>query len=213
MTQTANNLASFYRKHRILSTVILIIVVDIILLLASYFALGFFTNHGNKETVPNLTGLDIEKATEVLERRNLNIEVTDSSYVETARPGSILEQNPQPGSFVKDGRTIYVTIRTYSTKLIKLPHLTDMSVRQSQSILTALGIKSIRIQSTPSEFRDLVIDARCDGASLYEGSKVPVNATVTLIVGDGSLNGIVEEDLSGNSDSLSFESGDDYELE
>ena len=114
---------------------------------------------------------------------------------------------------MKDGRTIYVTIRTYSTKLVKVPMLTDMSSRQSQSILTALGIKDVRIQSVPSEFRELVTDVRCNGASLTEGSKIPVNATVTLFVGDGSLSGIIEEDLSGNSDSLSFEFDDSNNLE
>ena len=199
-------MTSFYKKHKILSTVILIALVDILLLVISYFALSVFTNHGNKETVPSLTGMDVEKATEMLDRRNLKIEIADSSYVEGARPGSILEQNPEAGSFVKDGRTIYVTIRTYSTKLVKVPMLTDMSSRQSQSILTALGIKDVRIQSVPSEFR-------CNGASLTEGSKIPVNATVTLFVGDGSLSGIIEEDLSGNSDSLSFEFDDSNNLE
>ena len=157
--------------------------------------------------------MDVEKATEMLDRRNLKIEIADSSYVEGARPGSILEQNPEAGSFVKDGRTIYVTIRTYSTKLVKVPMLTDMSSRQSQSILTALGIKDVRIQSVPSEFRDLVTYVRCNGAALTEGSKIPVNATVTLFVGDGSLSGIIEEDLSGNSDSLSFEFDDSNNLE
>ena len=185
-------MTSFYKKHKILSTVILIALVDILLLVISYFALSVFTNHGNKETVPSLTGMDVEKATEMLDRRNLKIEIADSSYVEGARPGSILEQNPEAGSFVKDGRTIYVTIRTYSTKLVKVPMLTDMSSRQSQSILTALGIKDVRIQSVPSEFRDLVTDVRCNGASLTEGSKIPVNATVTLFVGDGSLSGARE---------------------
>ena len=173
MAETINTLTSFYKKHKILSTVILIALVDILLLVISYFALSVFTNHGNKETVPSLTGMDVEKATEMLDRRNLKIEIADSSYVEGARPGSILEQNPEAGSFVKDGRTIYVTIRTYSTKLVKVPMLTDMSSRQSQSILTALGIKDVRIQSVPSEFRDLVTDVRCNGASLTEGSKIP----------------------------------------
>lgn len=196
-----------------MSTVIIIVAVDIILLIASYFALSIFTNHGSKETVPNLTGMDIEKATEVLGRRNLVIEVSDSSYVEGVRPGSILEQTPEAGSFVKDGRTIYVTIRTYSTKLVKVPLLTDMSARQSQSILNALGIRNVRIQNAPSEFKDLVIDARYDGAPLTEGSKIPVNATVTLIVGDGSLNGIIEDDLSGNSDSAALDAGSGYEFE
>ena len=196
-----DSLIDFSKRHKIISTIVAIILVDIFLVILSYFALGWFTNHGNKETVPDLSGLDIEKATELLERRNLNIEISDSSYVPSAKPGTVLEQNPEAGAFVKDGRTIYVTIRTYSTKLIKVPTLADMSVRQGESILRSAGVNNIQIQRVSSEFLDLILDAKCNGASIRDGGKIPVDATVTLFVGDGKLSGIVEEDLSGNSDS------------
>ncbi len=212
MADKLNTFVAFCKRHRILTTIALIIIVDIIVVVASYFALGWFTNHGNRETVPNLTGMDIEKATEMLSRRNLNIEIADSSYVANAKPGSVLEQNPAAGSFVKDGRTIYVTIRTYSTKLIKLPSLTDMSVRQGESVLRSAGVKSIRIRRVPSEFQDLVLQVLCNGNAVQDGGKIPVDAEVTLVVGDGSLNGIVEEDLSGN-DTAVVGVEEEFELE
>ncbi len=212
MTDKLNSFVAFCKRHRILTTIALIIVFDIVVIVASYFALGVFTNHGNKETVPNLTGMDIDKATEMLSRRNLNIEISDSSYVANVKPGCVLEQNPAAGSFVKDGRTIYVTIRTYSTKLIKLPSLTDMSVRQGESVLRSAGVKSIRIRRVPSEFQDLVLQVLCNGNSVQDGGKIPVDAEVTLVVGDGSLNGVVEEDLSGN-DTAAFGGDEEFELE
>ena len=46
----------------------------------------------------------------------------------------------------------------------------------------------------------MIYEVKWDGKSLHAGDHSPVNASVTLVVGDGSLASIEEEDLSGNSD-------------
>lgn len=200
--QTIKN---FCKQHKIISTLIAIATVDVLLLVASYIALGVFTHHGDRETVPDLKGKTVEEAVSYAAEHHMQLEITDSTYVESVRPGTVIEQNPSAGSFVKSGRTIYVTIRTYSTKLIRIPALTDMSVRQGESILRSAGVKNIVITKVPSEFADLVYEVKWNGSTLHEGSKIPMDATVTLVVGDGSLSGYVEEDLSGNSDSLALD--------
>lgn len=207
MANGQNFITGFYHRHRIISAIILIILVDCVLLAVSYISLGWFTNHDSHQTVPDIYGLTVEEAESALAKRNLRIEINDSTYIEGVKPGSIIEQNPKAGSDVKDNRTVYVTIRTYATKLVLIPSLTDVSARQGEAMLKSLGIKDVRIQTIPSEFADLVYDARWNGSSLHAGDKVPVNATVTLVVGDGSLGTFMEEELY---DSIGGAESDDY---
>lgn len=196
-----NVIISFYKNHKIISTLIIIMMVDVILLIISYFLLGVFTNHDSQITVPDLKGQSVEDAQQKLEELGLQLIVNDSTYVEKAAPGSILELNPQAGSKVKEGRAIYATIRTFATKTITIPALTSgMSARQGEALLRGVGISTINTETIPSEFADMIYEVKWNGKSLHAGDHIPVNASVTLVVGDGSLASIEEEDLSGNSD-------------
>ena len=55
------------------------------------------------------------------------------------------------------------------------------------SMLEAAGFKNIAVEKIPSEFSDLIYDLKMNGLSLSPGDKVPVNAKLTIIAGDGLL--------------------------
>ena len=190
-----NFFKKFYTQHRIISTIIIIAIADCIILIASYLGLGWFTNHNDSITVPELHGLTAEEAANKLAECNLKLEINDSIYVENVEPGHIIEQNPKAGSEVKSNRSVYVIIRTYATKLVTLPAMIDMSARQGESILKSAGIKNVIIETVPSEYADLVYEVKWNGSTLYAGDQIPVSATVTLVVGDGSLSEIIEDSL------------------
>lgn len=190
----------FIKKHKILSTVAAILLFDILVVVVGYFSLGWFTNHDSNLTVPDLHGLPVEEAAEILHRNNMQMEISDSTYLETVSPGCVNEQTPKAGSTVKEGRLIYVTIRAFSTKLMKMPELRDMSLRQGESLLRSAGFKNIKTQTIPSEYQDLIYDVKWNGSSLYKNDKVPVSATITIVVGDGSLSNVQEEGMDNSSD-------------
>ncbi|MDQ9759277.1 hypothetical protein RFZ45_10190, partial [Acinetobacter baumannii] len=60
-------------------------------------------------------------------------------------------QTPKGGSKIKDGRTIYLTIRSYSTKKVKVPYVNDLSMRQGMAALHSAGLTNISIEHKPSE--------------------------------------------------------------
>ena len=104
----------------------------------------------------------------------------------------MIDQNPKVGTIVKEGREIYLTINAFSPKMVSLPTLTDISLRQAKSILEGLEIKKVVEKRVPSDFKDLVLAVRYKGTRLSPGARVPVNATIELEVGEGKAEELID---------------------
>lgn len=161
------------------------VAVGLILVWIALLFLDNWTNHGQETEVPSVRGISYDMACQQLAAGGFECEVTDSVYDTTSRPGTVMDQSPKPGSKVKEGRLVYVTINAFSPKTVAVPNLADMSVRQAQSTLNALGITKIDIHHVPSDFKDLVIGVNCNGRPLTPGTRLPVSSRVTILVGSG----------------------------
>ena len=75
--------------------------------LLAFFSLGIYTRHGSGIQVPQLQTLPIDKAIALLKAQNLEYKI-DSVYVPDEKPGSVVQQDPDPGTMVKENRTIYL---------------------------------------------------------------------------------------------------------
>lgn len=176
----------FYGKHPIISNLIFIVVAALLLLWGVLFFLDFWTFHGSTAIVPQIKQKSYAEASSALAANKLTIEISDSIYDPTLAPGTIVESWPKAGAVVKEGRQVYVTVTAFSPKqvTVSMP-LTNVSSRQAISYLRGIGITDVRLEHVPSEFVDLVLDARYDGRPLTVGSSLPVTSTVTLEVGSG----------------------------
>ena len=170
---------------KIIINILLIIVATFIIGWAAMAWLKVWTRHGDTISVPAVRTLSYTSALELLRSEGLKGEVVDSVYDTHTTPGTVIEQNPKAGTIVKEGREVFLTINAFSPKMVTLPILTDISLRQSRSIIEGLGIKKIVEKRVPSEFKDLVLGARYNGTRLRPGARVPVNATIELEVGQG----------------------------
>ena len=184
---TGNKFSNFIKRHPIISAIISILIVDILLLVIASFGLGWFTNHNQYQIVPELKGMNVAEAAAKLRQSNLVLEISDSIFEASTSPGNIIIQTPKAGSKIKNNRTIYVTIRSFSTQQVSIPSIVDLSLRQGLSMLQAAGFKNIVVEKIPSEYSDLIYDLKMNGLSLSPGDKVPVNANLTIVVGDGLL--------------------------
>lgn len=184
---TGNKFSNFIKRHPIISAIISILIVDILLLVIASFGLGWFTNHNQYQIVPELKDMNVAEAAAKLRQSNLVLEISDSIFEASTSPGNIIIQTPKAGSKIKNNRTIYVTIRSFSTQQVSIPSIVDLSLRQGMSMLQAAGFKNIVVEKIPSEYSDLIYDLKMNGLSLSPGDKVPVNANLTIVVGDGLL--------------------------
>lgn len=160
-------------------------IIALVLIWITLFCLNKYTKHGQSITVPNLSGMQVDEAEKLIYSAGLSYEVVDSLYNESGTPGAIVEQIPLAESHVKKGRTIYLTVQAVNEQLIAVPDLEDASLRQAQVILQSLGFKNVQIKRIPSQYQDLVFGVEYKGVTLKAGQKVPINAPISLIVGDG----------------------------
>jgi beta-lactam-binding protein with PASTA domain len=112
----------FLTSNYLLKNVAYFIAAVVFLLLATYWWLGFYTDHGESVQVGDYIGLEYKDAVKQADERNIQLSITDSIYVFGKKGGTIQDQNPQPLSHVKENRVI--TLITYKhTEEAKLPRL------------------------------------------------------------------------------------------
>lgn len=188
------------KKPAIVVVIINILVMVILAFVLGWIAmtwLGYWTGHGKTAIVPSVKGLPYEQALAIIAEAGMVCELSDSVYDDKAKRGSVIEQNPRPGNEVKPGRTVYLTVNAFYPRMITVPALTDISLRQARSILSGLGIKNIVELPVESEYRELVLSAEYKGTPVKAGMRIPINGKVILRYGDGMTQ-----------DSDSVESGD-----
>lgn len=172
-----------------ISVIFIVIIMSIGLV---YKWLDSYTDHGNSVSVPDLKGMNIQKVNDFLRTKNLSFKIADSSvYLLDQKPGTIVEQDPQPDEKVKQGRTIYLTITRSSAPMVKVPALKDVSLRQAEAILAASGLRMGEQIFKPDLAKNAVLSMMINGRELKAGTDVPKVSAIDLIVGDGLGNTIV----------------------
>lgn len=134
--------------------------------------------------VPNVKGMQLDEAEMLLRNQNLDIVVIDSSYISEYPSGAIVEQNPNVGSRVKKDRLIYVTINSSNAPQRAIPDVIDnCSLREAQAKIGAAGFILGENEYIQGE-KDWVYGIKYRGRQLASGEKVPIGATLILVVGD-----------------------------
>lgn len=163
------------------------IVAIVAVIYGTLFWMDSYTRHGESHVVPSVKRKNIEEAENILNSQKMQSVIIDSTYVKGEAAGIVLEQTPVPGSRVKEGRSIYLTITTTSVPLIQLPDIIDnSSMRQAAAKLKGMGFKLTEPQFIPGE-QDWVYGIKYRGKDLKSGDKVPHEAMLTLCIGNTHL--------------------------
>ena len=195
---TIKEFFSFRQNKFFWVNIIAMVIVIGALLWGALKGTDIYTRHGEAVVVPDVKGMGIGEAEKIFRNRGLSCVVSDSSYVKNQPAGCILEYNPGAGQKVKEGRTIYLTINTLDIPLQVVPDVADnSSLRQAEARILASGFKLDEIQYVAGE-KDWVYGVKYNGRQLVIGDKVPMGATLTLMVGDGG-------ELPQEADSLGVE--------
>lgn len=172
----------------------------IVAIYGALLGLDLYTQHGKSVVVPDIKGMRPLEAKALMMHKELEVQVVDSGYFPSYLPGAVVDQKPKAGARVKAGRMIFVTINSGKVPLRVVPDVIDnSSLREAQAKLSAAGFKLGEVEHVSGE-KDWVYGLRYMGRSLVSGEKVPVGATLSLVVG-----GHVEE---APADSLDVENGD-----
>lgn len=160
--------------------------VVVVLIAGAIIFLNVVTKHGQELVVPDLSNLSVEQADSVASSRDMVIDVTDSVFVKRMRRGAVYRQNPVPGSHVKSGRRISLTINAINAKKITMPNLVGLSMRQAKAELLSRGLllgKLIYVQDLAT---NNVLKQIYENSEIEPGSMIDSESVIDLVVG---LNG------------------------
>lgn len=171
----------------VITTVIIIVFIFLKVFLPSY------TNHGQTVTVPDLEGYGYHELDDYLSERDLRFEVTlDSGFNNELKPLSVLKQNPRPGTKVKKGRKVYITLNAKNAPLIKMPNLVNSLLKNAQEIIGNIGLVRGEIVYVPDIGINVVLEQKYRGRNIPEGFEIPKGSQIDLVVGDGLGNQILD---------------------
>ena len=189
-------------------------LVVILLVVGVNYGLDWYTHHGESIRVPNIEGMRITKAREMMEECGLEIVVTDSGYNKRLPADCVLTQSPGAGLTVKSGHTIYVTINSSNSPSVAIPDVVDnCSYREAEAKLISLGFKVLPPQYVTGE-KDWVYGVSCNGRKVSTGERISIEQPLTLLVGSGQYGADEELNVIGGDDAM-MQSGngevDDFE--
>ena len=169
------------------------VVVVVVMVFGALKWMDVYTRHGETVVVPDVTGMTVEEAAALFGRQRLEYIISDTRYVKDKAAGIVLDLKPAAGEKVKEGRTVYLTVNTLDVPLRVIPDVADnSSLRQAQAKLLNAGFKLNEIQYVSGE-KDWVYGVKYEGRQLEAGEKVPMGASLTLMVGDGMGDTVMQD--------------------
>ncbi len=167
----------------ILTNVILAIVFFAVLIVLIVFALDLLTRHGDELVVPDMTNMSVAEASELAAEVGIRVEVTDSVYVRRMERGAVYKHDPKPGSHVKKGRRVMLTINAVTPKQVSMPNLVGYSMRQAKAELLARGLQLGKLIYVNDIATNNVLSQVWQNSEIDPGIMVESETVIDLVVG------------------------------
>ena len=171
-----NSVASRWKKFLVVAGATLFLF-----LLFNYVFMPAYVNHSGRMTVPNVEGMPLVGARQILEGASL-VPVEAGVRPEPGQPvGTVVDQNPPAGSVVKEGRHVYLTL-SGGEVLVNVPPLRGRSLRDAKFALERQGLKAGEVSYASSDTypQNTIIDQ-----AIPEDRRVPRGTQVGVTVSQG----------------------------
>ncbi|MCB0774106.1 MAG: PASTA domain-containing protein [Flavobacteriales bacterium] len=161
------------------------VLIAATLLGGAWWWLGAYTRHDEQVKVPALERMNFTEAAKALEALGLRAEVIDSVYSDDVPKGTVVDQDPDSGRFVKPDRTVYVVMNASQPKMLNMPDLVNLSKRQAISVMEIIGLKVEALQYRPDPCLDCVLAQLYKGQPIAPESRIRKGESITLVLGEG----------------------------
>lgn len=150
-------------------------------------SLDAFTRHGEVYIVPDFKGQTVDSITALNYDDFFDLIIIDSVYDRVLKKGSIIMQNPLPGSKVKDGRHIYLTIVSEMPEIVIMPNLKNLSLRQGLVTLESLHLEVGRLEYVEYFARNAIVEQVINDEPIEPGTEVSIGSKIDLQIGKGEM--------------------------
>jgi beta-lactam-binding protein with PASTA domain len=178
-----------FLKHFLIS-----IGITAILLWITFYSLSWYTKHSDYIVVPDFRGQNISDIMKADRFTDFQFAINDSIFDPDKPKGSILSQDPYPGSRVKHNRMVYLTIVSLIPEKTSMPDLKDLTLRQAQSMLESSGLKLGKLLFIKSFDEDAVQNQLFERKVIAPGTKIDKGSVIDLQVGMGARASELKKD-------------------
>ena len=185
----------WFVKNLILAVVFLVGIVTI-----AQVCLSIGTRHGKEIEVPDFSEMSLSEAEHLAAACEVRLDVTDSVFTKRMARGAVFSQNPAPGSHVKKGRRILITINAVKAKTVAMPDLVGYSLRQAKTEILQSGLKVGRLSYKEDIATNNVLEQHYKGKIIAPGREIETDSRIDLVLGlDPNNSQTFVPDLAGYS--------------
>ncbi|MCL2245601.1 MAG: PASTA domain-containing protein [Lentimicrobiaceae bacterium] len=174
----------FFSPKKLGFHILLATGIFVAMFIVALFVLNSYTRHGTEVMMPNFIGMDSQ---ELLKKEDIAkdyiIVVSDYIFDRKTLPGTVLKQDPHVGEMVKTGRKVYLTVASSTPPKVTMPQLEDVSLRQAEIMLKAIGLELGTVIYKPSPYENAVLEQLYKGRAINPGTEISAGETITLVVG------------------------------
>lgn len=153
-----------------------------------FIFLFIFTRHGQSYPVPSFSGLKNNEVVKLAKKYKLRVEVADSVYILTRKPGTVVDQIPIAGTKVKQNRRVLLTINARNPKKVEMPNIVGVTLRQAKGILDQQGLIVGNLVFVPDIAVNNILEQKFKGKLLEPGTMIPKGSRIDLVLGRGMQN-------------------------
>lgn len=164
--------------------------IVVFLIVGAMIFLNVVTKHNRELIVPDLSNMSVSEAEFAAGQMNMRVEVTDSVFVKRMSRGAVYRQNPSPGSKVKDGRRITLTINAVNPKKITMPNLVGYSMRQAKAELLSRGLVLGKLIYVRDMATNNVLKQLHGNLEVEPGTMIESESVIDLVVGLNAFDNV-----------------------
>lgn len=172
---------------------IFLVTLYLFVLIFDSFIMPSFIHDKPVVEVPNLVGKSLDEASGELKKINLHLEIFNEQYSEEYPEETVIKQIPDPGSQVKEGRIVHLTLSKGMEK-VPVPYLIGKPVRTARVELMKRGLKLGELEYS---FSDEVAKDTIMKQQVSAGNYVPYGYEIDVTVSKGSEKNITIPNLVG----------------
>jgi len=150
-------------------------------------SMDVFTQHGDVYIVPDFGGQTLEQMAENGYDDYFIFEIIDSVYYKSKQKGTVVLQNPLPGSKVKQGRHVYLTTVAQIPEKVLMPNLKNLSLRQALVTLESNELLVGDLEYIQYFARNAVVGQLIGDVPVEAGTELRKGAIINLVLGKGDF--------------------------
>ncbi len=202
-----------FLSNWVVRNLLIAVALVVVLIAGAMFFLNLVTQHNKELEVPDFSNMSVAEAEYAAAEAGMRVDVTDSVFVKRMKRGAVYRQNPTPGSKVKKGRRIVLTINAVNAKKVTMPDLVGLSLRQAKAELMSRGLVLNRLVYVQDMATNNVLRQLKGNREIEPGTMIDSESQIDLVLGLNDLdNKAYVPDVTGLKNMSAVEALFDHSL-